>query len=93
MYRCHYHTAATQASVYPNYCSNYHRVDIIPMIRVTVNHGYDFKHDFNTTLNIISMIHVTVIHGYDSRRDFNTTLNIIVMIRIGLMHHYMNHHI
>ena len=50
------------------------------MINMTVNHCYDSRHDFNTSLHIIAMIHMTGNHGYDSSHDFHTPQNIMVMI-------------
>ena len=30
------------------------------MIHITVNHGYDSRHDFNKPIGIMTMIHITV---------------------------------
>ena len=58
------------------------------MINRTINHGYDFRDDFNSPVDIIAMINSTVNHSYDSRDDFNSPIEIIMMIMIPMESYY-----
>ena len=55
------------------------------MINRTMNHGYDSRDAFNSSIGIIAMINRTINHGYDSRDDFNSPIEIIMMIMIPMV--------
>ena len=69
-------------------CVTNSSIGFIAMISRTINHGYDFRDDFNSTVRIIAMINSTVNHSYDSRYDFNSPIEIIMMIMIPMESYY-----
>ena len=53
-------------------------LDIIPMIKRTINHSYDSGDNFNIPFGIIAMINSTINHSYHSQDDINSPIDIIL---------------
>ena len=59
-----------------------------PPVKRSLNHGYDSRDDFNSSIGIIAMINRTINHGCDSRDYFNCPIGIIAMINRTMNHGY-----